>query len=161
MIKYIKTIIFFHVFQPFFVLRLLRSLFNPSTLALAKMSASMEPPISFVRPPRKRWKPGVVNRIGSLNYKYMNWKEFKEYHYSKLLIDDFEWIKQAWNNAEFAALFTERDGKKVECARVLIGDITSDMPPPSSRTPTERKQEWPRSSPADIPDRPAKYLRKR
>ena len=80
----------------FFVLRLLRSLFNPSTLALAKMSASMEPPISFVRPPRKRWKPGVVNRIGSLNYKYMNWKEFKEYYYSKMLIDDFKWIKQAW-----------------------------------------------------------------
>ena len=130
-------------------------------MALAKIAASMEPPEEMGRPPRKRWKPGVVNRIGSLNYKYMNWKEFKEYYYSKMLIDDFEWIKQAWNNAEFAALFTERDGKKVECVRVLIGDITSDMPPPSSRTPAERRQGWPDSSPADICDPPGKYLRRR
>ena len=62
-------------------------------------------------------------------------------------------------NAEFVALFTEDDGKKVECVRVVFGDIPSGMPPPSSRTPAERKQGWPDSSPADLP--PAKHLRRR
>ena len=145
----------------FFVLRLLRSLFNPSTLALAKIAASMEPPEEMGPPPRKRWKPGVVNRIGALNYKYMNWKEFKEYYYGKMLVDDFKWIKKQWNDAEHAALFQGKDGKHEETVRVLIGDITSDMPAPSSRTPAERRQGWPASSPADISDPPNKYLKRR
>ena len=153
----------FHVFRRFLSLDLSVAFSTQVsvTFALAKIAASMEPPEEMGPPQRKRWKPSVINRIGTLNYKYMDWKEFKEYHYSKLLIDDFKWIKQAWNNAEFAALFTERDGKKVECVRVLIGDITSDMPPPSSRTPAERRQGWPDSSPADISDPPNKYLKRR
>ena len=98
-----------------------------------------------------------VERSGILQYEYMTWREFKKYHYIHNQIDDFSWVKKAWNNAEFAALFTEDDGKKVECVRVLLGDISSGMPPPSPRTPTERKQGWPDSSPVDLP--PAKHLR--
>ena len=129
------------------------------TFALAKI-ASMEPPTEMAPPPRKRFMWPVA-RSGILRYKYMTWREFKKYHYEENEIDDFSWVKKQWKNAEFAALFTEDNGKKVECVRVLLGDIPIGMPPPSSRTPAERKKGWPSSSPADIPDRPRKYLRGR
>ena len=107
---------------------------------------------SMPPPPRKRKRPAIVHREGTLRYKYMDFKEFKKYYYINMEIDDQNWIRKEWDKAEHAALF-DIMGKKVECVRVLIDDISEDMPPPSSRTPTERRQSWPRDTERNVRSR--------